>query len=230
MAVPGLDRMNRAREHFDRLASSYDGYKARQSYYYGNLIKLLSQLSGGLDKGAVLDLGCGTGQVVKRLKPSHGLGVDLSDGMVKIAGAGAGENLNFLAADIITFRPDRSFDLVICSDVLEHMEDYRPLLKNLSGYPGQPRIILTWPNPRWFLIMRILEFLKLKMPEGKLYPNYLEQVSAFARQAGFAISGRGYALLLPSRVFGLGDLINRLHQKGFLQRWGLIQYLVLNKE
>jgi SAM-dependent methyltransferase len=216
--------------HFDRLAFAYDGFKARQSYYYGNLIKLITQLSGGLEKGEVLDLGCGTGQVLKRLKPRQGLGVDLSDGMVKIAGEGAGDNLRFLTADIITFIPDRNFDLVICSDVLEHLEDYRPLLKNLSGYPGRPRIVLTWPNPRWFLIMRILEFLKLKMPEGKLYASYLERVSAFARNLGFTIAGRGYRLLLPSRVFGLGDLINSLHREGFLHRWGLIQYLVINKE
>jgi len=222
--------MNRVKEHFDRLASSYDGYKVRQSYYYCNLVKLISQLSGGLDKKAVLDLGCGTGLILKSLKPRYGLGVDLSDEMIRIAGSGAGTGLNFLAADISTFRPSRNFDLIICSDVLEHLDDYKPLLRNLSGYSGRPRIIITWPNPRWFPVMRILEFLKLKMPEGKLYTSYLERVSAAAQDHGFAIAGRGYRLLSPSKVSGLGDLINWLHQKGFLYRWGLIQYLVLDKK
>ncbi|MBI4726466.1 hypothetical protein HY768_04440 [candidate division TA06 bacterium] len=100
----------------------------------------------------------------------------------------------------------------------------------MSEYPGRPKMILTWPNPRWFLILRALEFLKLKMPEGRLYPNYLEPVSAAAQNSGFSIVSQGYRLLLPSKVFGLGDLINRLHQKGFLYRWGLIQYLVLDKK
>lgn len=222
--------MNQVKNHFDRLASSYDGYKIRQSYYYGNLVKLIAQLSGGLEKGEVLDLGCGTGQILKSLKPRYGLGVDFSEEMVKIAGAGAGDNLNFTAADISTFRPARNFDLIICSDVMEHLDDFKPLLKKVSEYPGRPKIILTWPNPRWFLIMRVLEFLKMKMPEGRLYSNHLEQVTETAQNLGFSIISRGYSLLLPSKALGLGDFINRQHQKGFLYRWGLIQYLVLDKK
>ncbi len=47
----------------------------------------------------VLELGCGTGQLLNALKPSYGLGVDLSQNMLNIAQKEY-PHLNFFQGDL----------------------------------------------------------------------------------------------------------------------------------
>jgi ubiquinone/menaquinone biosynthesis C-methylase UbiE len=221
--------MNGAQGHFDDLAVVYNSYKARNSYYSLGLEELVIRLAGGEGRGAVLDLGCGTGRLLRRMNPSSGLGIDISDGMIRMAREGAPSSLKFLKADACSFRPEIIFDLVVCCDVLEHIHDREKLVFSISRFPGRPRVIMTWPNPRWFTLMRLLEMLRLKMPEGSLYSITLEQVSSLAKAYGMTIEEMGYRMLIPTGLLGLGDLVNDIHRSGFLRSWGLIQYLVMEK-
>ena len=70
-----------------------------------------------------LDLACGTG-VLCRILQQAGLqawGMDFSPGMIEIARE-AGEGVHYDVADMITYRPDRQFDLVTCTgDALNHI-------------------------------------------------------------------------------------------------------------
>lgn len=224
-----MGEMKGVKGHFNELASRYDSYKDRNSYYSKGLEELVVKLAGQTGRGSVLDLGCGTGRLLKRIQPFLGVGVDVSGEMIRIAAEESLPTLRFLEADVLSFFPDQGFDLVVCCDVLEHVSDYSELIWSISRYPGHPMVIMTWPNPRWFPLMRLLERLRLKMPEGPLYPSRLEQVSRQAEKCGLAVLGKGFRMLVPAGLLGLGELMNSLHCKGFLQSWGLVQYLVLEK-
>jgi len=65
--------------HFDQIAFSYDEYKRRNWYYYQRLKTLLQGL---IPPGKrVLEVGCGTGDVLASLAPSFGVGIDVSKNM-----------------------------------------------------------------------------------------------------------------------------------------------------
>ena len=93
----------RTRAWFDRLAPQRARWKARNCYYYQEIERLARAV---VPPGAtVLELGCGTGDLLA-LRPSLGVGVDLSGGMVRQARArygwspraDAGSRLLFLQA------------------------------------------------------------------------------------------------------------------------------------
>src|SRR3990172_11625191 len=70
------------RAHFDAIAVERDKWRARNPYYYADLDALLRFL---IPEGAsVLEIGSGTGHLLASLKPSRGLGVDFSEGMVRV--------------------------------------------------------------------------------------------------------------------------------------------------
>ena len=70
---------------FDRLAPQRARWKARNRYYYQEIERLARAV---IPPGAsVLELGCGTGDLLAALRPSLGVGVDLSGGMVRQARA-----------------------------------------------------------------------------------------------------------------------------------------------
>ena len=86
-----------------------------------------------------LDLACGTGVLCEVLH-QHGIkasGMDFSEGMIEIARAHDSE-IEYEVADMITYRPDRQFDLVTCTgDALNHiisLSDVEQIFRNVHGY------------------------------------------------------------------------------------------------
>ena len=95
----------------------------------------------------ICDLGCGRGWISAELsKFGTVTAVDLSPQAIQSASE-RWPQVDFQSADILTWRPDDSFDLVVTSEVIEHVPDHKlfadtvsHLLRN-GGY-----LILTTPN------------------------------------------------------------------------------------
>jgi len=78
-------RKQAIRELADRLAPVRNRWIARNAYYYDEDRRYMRFL---IEEGLnVLELGCGTGHLLAALRPSHGVGVDMSRGMIEIAQA-----------------------------------------------------------------------------------------------------------------------------------------------
>jgi len=75
---------------------------------------------------SLLDVGCGTGVLLKRAHSRLRVGVDLSISMLKIAKrrlSGAEETLLVLADGCLLPFKDDSFERVACQDVISHLRD-----------------------------------------------------------------------------------------------------------
>ena len=90
-----------------------------------------------------MDLACGTGILCGILNEAgiEASGMDFSSGMIQIARENFPQ-LSFDVADMITYRPERHFDLVTCTgDAVNHipaLSDVEKLFRNVYGYltPG----------------------------------------------------------------------------------------------
>jgi len=73
----------------------------------------------------VLDIGCGTGIITKRLAPycQHILGVDFSSKAISIAKMYCKDcdNISFVVTDIRKFEDTKKYDLFVCSEVLYYL-------------------------------------------------------------------------------------------------------------
>lgn len=89
-----------------------------------------------------LDLACGTGILCEVLHEQgiRAAGMDFSEGMIAIARESNPE-IEYEVADMIQYRPDKSFDLVTCTgDALNHiidLNDVEQIFKNVYGYLNQ---------------------------------------------------------------------------------------------
>ena len=86
-----------------------------------------------------MDLACGTG-ILCQILHENGIkaaGMDFSEGMIAIAKERSPE-IEYEVADMITYRPDKKFDLVTCTgDAINHIihiDDVEQIFKNVYGY------------------------------------------------------------------------------------------------
>lgn len=92
-----------------------------------------------LQPKTALDLACGTGVLCQILHDSgmEVWGMDFSAGMIDIARQG-GCNIHYDVADMTTYRPEKTFDLVTCTgDAINHipnLSDVEKIFQNVYAY------------------------------------------------------------------------------------------------
>ena len=110
----------------------YDRFAAERARPFWDLLALVEPVPGG----AVVDLGCGTGELTARL---HGhvhaattTGIDTSAAMLERARALTGGGLRFEAGDIAAFDAHDRFDVIFANASLQWVPDHRALLARLG--------------------------------------------------------------------------------------------------
>lgn len=155
-------------DHFDKVAPQYDLYKKRNSLYYNSLKDAVSSFISKKNP-TILDIGCGTGEILHFLYPKHGVGIDSSSKMIKIAQKKfqTTKNLEFQTFDIGKKAYKGSFDYILLIDVIEHLSSVDVAIKNIQkSMSGKTKLIVAMANTFWEPFLMFMEKLSLKMPEG----------------------------------------------------------------
>jgi ubiquinone/menaquinone biosynthesis C-methylase UbiE len=137
------------------IGNIYDKYKTSNPIariMMQRFLRAVSQLYLSTRPGRVLEVGCGEGHLSQHLiKLAHAPEVfqacDLS--LVELA-SGLDERLSFCEADIYKLPfEDASFDLVICCEVLEHLEFPNQGLFEICRVSRRAVLISTPREPLW---------------------------------------------------------------------------------
>lgn len=211
--------------HFDRIAEEYDSWKAKAGYYYQNQKMWLTEI---IPKGAtVCEIGCGTGDILASLEPRGGLGLDISGGMVALAGK-KHPRLRFDVVDITKSAWPETFEYVVAVDVAEHVGDLDASFMNMARMlEPTGLLVITTANPLWAPILHLAERLHLKMPEGEHEWRSANEMLAAAHRAGLEVVSFDRSFLVPKRIIGLHRLNSARWARRLRNRLGLIQRLVL---
>ena len=198
-------------EHANRIAGERAQWIERNQAYYDDDRNFMHFL---VPKGSrVLDLGCGTGELLAALEPSHGVGIDLSPNMIALARANH-PNLTFHVGDIenpaTLAAVQGPFDYIILSDTIGMLDDIESALGLLHRLCGpSTRVIIAYYSRLWEPILTLVEWLGLRMPQPPL--NYLvnNDFLNIIDLADFEPIKAEYRQLVPRKLFGLGTLINK---------------------
>jgi SAM-dependent methyltransferase len=232
-AVPESEFLRRERARraekvarLDALADSRDMYRAKHAYYYAEVERVTRFF---VPPGArVLEIGCSTGDLLAAVAPSRGVGIDISPRTVAIAQkkypqlefrVGAAEELDL---------GGETFDYVIMSDVVGHLDDvwaaFRALRKVMHV---NSRLVLTYYNMAWEAVIKAGAALGMKMPVPE--QNWLgrqDLINLLGLNA-FEVVQTGEAALIPVKLPVVSALANRLLARApLLRHASLIQYFV----
>jgi SAM-dependent methyltransferase len=224
-----MSRKEKIIEQVDKLASDRDNWIDKNSYFYRDDHSYMRFLIG--EGKRVLELGCGTGQLLNSLNPSYGVGVDLSSNMVSIA-ENKYQNLNFIQGDIedkdVISSIDGPFDFIVLSDTIGYLNDCEEVLSSLHSLcTSDTRLVISYYSWYWQPILTLGEKIGIKMPSVEM--NYLstEDTMDFLQLADFEPVKREWRQLVPRRFFGLGSFINHfIGTLPLIRRLSLRNYLV----
>jgi SAM-dependent methyltransferase len=176
------------------------GYHSLLQRYFGFLIP------AGM---RVLELGCGLGDLLAAVKPSHGVGVDFSPSLVAKARQ-RHPNLQFQLADAYEFRSEEKFDYIIISDLLNDVPDVQVLLDKVQQHSCQhTRLVINSYNNLWRPVLSFAERLGLKSPT--LTQNWLSSwdIQNLLHLASWELVKAESRILWPIKTPLLGSLFNR---------------------
>ena len=213
-------------KRFDDLAENRQSWRKRNRYYYDDQERHYQFL---IPEGlSVLELGCGTGDLLHALKPKRGVGIDFSSKMLELARERYPQ-LEFRPADMENLEYwGETFDVIIISDAVGHLMDIEETFKGLHPFCTQDtRIIVSYYNFLWEPILRAGEALRLKMPQQ--YQNWLssDDIENLLSLAHFQVVKVETRLLFPKGIPCLSNFINRYfaHLPG-IRKLCLCRYII----
>src|SRR5205814_10579969 len=110
----------------------------------------------------VLEIGSGGGDLLAALRPSRGVGVHVSGGMVALARS-RHPDLRFEYASGETFRDSEHFDYVVLSDLVPFAHDLLALFKSVAAHcTPSSRVVIHSYSQLWRPVFRLAELLRLK--------------------------------------------------------------------
>jgi 2-polyprenyl-3-methyl-5-hydroxy-6-metoxy-1,4-benzoquinol methylase len=113
-------------------------------------LELLLELAAASDSDRILEVGCGAGHVLERFRGFERTGVDLSPTMLHRARSRLGARVSLIraSAEELPFA-DATFDVVICTEVLEHTQNPRNVIKEIMRVAARgARVVVSVPNER----------------------------------------------------------------------------------
>jgi SAM-dependent methyltransferase len=223
------DRQQAFADLGDRLAPEIDRWRRRNAFFHRQDQAYFRFLIP--EGSSVLEIGCGCGDLLAALKPSRGVGVEISPELAATARRrhpgldvhiGNAEDPAALA-DI-----DGIFDIILLSDTIGFVDDGEELFNCLRRFAGpHTRLIVSYHAPGWEPILAAAEALGLKMPAG--LQNWLspDDIVNLMDLAGWQEIKREQRQLSPLSLLGLGGAINRwIAPLPLIRRLCLREYLV----
>ena len=140
LETPGLA------QRYERIWTSQRDDMKRYGPFSRHYRRIVRALIHPLKFSSVLDVGCGQGSLLAELcteyphlRPN---GIDISPSAIELARQKVPKG-RFWALDITRGHLEEKFDLVVCSEVLEHIPDDVAALGNLAHMTGKYLIITT---------------------------------------------------------------------------------------
>ncbi len=201
-----------AHEHLERVRAFYDAaptapqagaraYRRLLAHYYNLLIPA---------DASVLEIGCGSGELLAQLRTAKKVGVDLSATQLDAARARLPEAEFFQQAGELLDVGDRLFDVIIISDTLNLAADVQHLLEQLQRIAhADTRLLVNFQNSLWRPLLSLARGLGLKATQPQNSWLASSDVLNLLELSGWSAVCRDGRILVPFPALGLDWIANR---------------------
>jgi len=195
-------------ELWNQIAIKSEHKKDWSGYYHKRLQRIYKFLIPESSK--VLEIGCGKGDLLASLNPALGVGVDLSEEMIRL-GKESYPSIKFLIGNAQNLPElNETFDFIILSDLVNDIWDVQGVLTQLSKLSNpKTRIILNFYSRIWEVPLKIAQ--KLGVAKPFEFQNWLtnEDLRNLLRLSGFEEIRSWTEIIFPFNIPLITAFLNR---------------------
>ncbi len=195
-------------DFYNQNAHKREKWNKRNRFYHKSLEKYYSFI---IPKGKrVLEIGCGSGDLLQAVHPSYGVGIDFAPEAIKIARQKY-PALHFHVDDVEELQLSETFDYIILSDLLSCLWDAQKAIHHIRRlcHP-QTRIIISQYNFLWEPFIRFLQAIGLKqkqLSQNWFSVNDVRQVLEIENFQTIKVEGK---ILIPIYIPIINFIFNRI--------------------
>lgn len=158
----------------------------------------------------MLEIGCGSGDLLASVNPSRGVGVDFAPEAIHMARS-RHAGLEFMVQDAENLELNGTFDYIILSDLVGSLWDVQAVFHRIRDFcHPRTRIIVSYYNYLWEPLMRLGEIIGMKQKQP--LQNWLspKDIAALLSLSGFETIRTEKKVLMPKYLPGMAWLANRI--------------------
>lgn len=196
-------------EHFDWVSEHDAASRRVQSGFHAQLAAQLQHLIPAGSR--VLEAGCGRGELLRALRPSRGLGLDISPGMIAHARvADAAGACEYQLEDACAFQSKETFDYILLDYLVGYLPDVQACLENLrrAAHP-RTRLCLTSVNNVWLPALTLGQWLGAVTRQPPSNWLSMKDLVNLLELAGWEVVHQSTEQTLPFRLPLLSAICNR---------------------
>jgi SAM-dependent methyltransferase len=208
---------------------------ARQNHYYHQDLSYLHKflIPAG---SAVLEIGCGTGDLLASIAPNSGIGIDRSQAVINLAKTKY-PHLHFYCLDANNLKQETylehlsinvKLDYIILSEVLGELTDIQQILENLRELcHAHTKIVISFHNFLWEPILYFAEHIGQRRPQSPQNWLSMNDVINLLNITGYQSVKIGRRCLLPKYIPLISNFVNRyITPLPIVNHLGLTNYIV----
>lgn len=193
-------------KYFDSIASSRINSRRAKKYYWNDITHNCSFF---IHKDySVLEIGCGTGELLNEIGCSYKLGIDFSKEMIAEAKKQFPSiEFQLMKAEEITL--EKKFDIIILSNLIGYLDDIQLVFEQLKkvSHP-HTKIIVTYYNYLWEPLLKFVEWIGYKTKTPNQNWLSLSEINNLLFYSGFQVYRNSRSMLLPIYIPLLSELFN----------------------
>ncbi|WP_282036936.1 bifunctional class I SAM-dependent methyltransferase/glycosyltransferase family 2 protein [Saccharicrinis aurantiacus] len=196
------------KEYWNNFAPKWNKYRKNRAYYWNSISKYCNYFIQ--EDSSVLEVGCGTGDLLQTINCKRKVGIDFSIEMIKLAKEQHSE-IEFHEMEAENISLNEKFDVIILSNVIGLLPDIEHVFKQLHNVTHpKTRIIVTYYNRLWEPIIRFAELLRFKRKSPQQNWLSTKDIENLLYLSDFDAYKSNRNMLVPYNIPIISGFLNRI--------------------
>lgn len=215
--------MSQEKKTYFNLLATKRKKRGLNKYYWNEITNYCNYFSH--EDSSVLEIGCGSGDLLSGIAGSRKVGIDFSEEYIKWAKEKHQEkNIEFLVMDANQMTLNETFDFVIISNLIGYVDDIQSVFEQVKKvcHPNT-KVMVQYYNSLWEPLLTLGEKIGLKTKTP--LQNWLntKDVNNLLFVSGFDVYRNSKRMIFPFYIPVLSELFNK-----YLAKFPLFRFFGIN--
>jgi SAM-dependent methyltransferase len=205
LSTEAEQHLEKVREHFDRrphLTTAARSYRRILAHYYNLIIPPFA---------SVLEVGCGSGELLRLIRADRKVGIDVSAEQIALARERLPAGEFYVQAGETMDLPGSSFDYIIVSETTNLAADVQQMFQRIrSVAQTETRLVINCYSSLWRPLVWLATRLRLRIEQPESSWLAPDDVAALLHLSDWELIRTESRIICPIELFGLENLLNRL--------------------